>query len=119
MVYQATGAQNETEQAVLGVQSLHGIKQASDHVVTARSLTSTKDDTYVHRLTLHLLAGNKFYEGHAISIREKSLDLFLVVNTLCRSTFLHLYCTLQATRQLWLIGGSCNLQCTFFHNSCV
>ena len=115
MVYQTARTQDETIKTVGGIQTLHSIKQTGNHVVTARSLTTTKDNTHIHGLVALLFTGNELYERHSVGIGEESLDFFLVVNTLSGSTFYSFYCALQSTGQLGLIGCSCNLQCTFFH----
>ena len=40
------------------------------------------------------------------------------IKKVCWSTFFYFYRTLKRLRQLWLISGSCHLQCTFFHFVC-
>ena len=116
MVYQTARAEDETVEAVLGVQLLNLVEQTGDDVVTARSLTTAEDDTHVHLLRVGLGSGDELNEGHTVGVGEQLLDLFLVGYTLGGSTLLHFDSTLQSLRQLGLIGGSCNLQCTFFHN---
>ena len=116
MVYQTARTQDETEQTVLGVELLDLIEQTGNHVVTARSLTTRKDDTYVHLLVVSLGSGLELYDRHTIGVREQLLDLFLITNTLGSSTLLDLHSTLKSLRQLGLVSGSCHLQCTFFHN---
>ena len=83
--------------------------------MTAGSLATRKDDTHIHALALGLIAGHKLDEGHAIGVWEKFLDSLLVTYTLRGLTLLHLYGTLKAFGQLWLIGSPFSLQKTFFH----
>ena len=116
MVNQTARTQDETEQTVLGVQLLDLVEKTGNHVVSARSLTTRQDDTYVHLLSVGLCSRLKLYDRHTIGIREQFLNLFLVTNTLGSLTLLNFHSTLQSLRQLWLISGSCDLQCTFFHN---
>ena len=116
MVYQTARAENETIEAVFGIQTLNGIKQTGNHVVTTRSLTTRKDDTNVHLLGVGLGSGLKLYDRHTVGVGEQLLDFFLVTYTLCSVTFLYFYCTLKSLRQLRLVSGTSNLQCTFFHN---
>ena len=116
MLHQTARPHQETVNAVSGVELLHGVEEARNHVMTARSLASRQDDTNIHRFMLHILTGNKLHKGHSVGVGKETLNVLLIVYTLCRSTLLHLYCTLQSARQLRLIRGSCNLQCTFFHN---
>ena len=60
--------------------------------------------------------GLELYDRHTIGVREQLLDFLLVTDTLSGLTLLQFYCTLESLRQLRLISGSCQLQCTFFHN---
>ena len=47
MIYKTSRTENETEETVLGVETLDLVEQTSDHIVTARSLTTTEDNTYI------------------------------------------------------------------------
>ena len=48
MVYETTRAEDETVETVLRVEFLDLVEQTRNHVMTARSLTTTEDDTHVH-----------------------------------------------------------------------
>ena len=115
MVNQTARSHQETIEFAILIKRLYAIVKTADYVVTTRSLTTRKDDTYVDSLIVLALSRNELYYGHTISIGEKSLDFFLVTNALCSGTFHSLYSTLKSLRQLRLISCSCNLQCTFFH----
>ena len=116
MVYESAGTEDESEEAVFGIELLDLVEESRDDVVTAGSLTAAKNDTDVHLLSVGLVAGNEFNHGHAVGVGEELLDFFLIVYTLCRFTFLDFHCALKSLRQLGLIGSSCYLQSTFFHN---
>ena len=116
MVYQTARTQDETIKTVLGVQLLDLVEETGNHVVSARSLTTRENDTYVHLRVVSLCSRYKLYDRHTVGIREQLLDFFLITNTLSGLTFLNLYCSLKRLRQLRLISGSRHLQCTFFHN---
>ncbi len=117
MIDQTAGTQDEAKQAIGWIQLLDGIEKTCNHVVATRSLTTTQDDAHIHRLAGCLLSRNKLNEGHAVGIREQSLDFLLIVNTLGRSAFFHVYGAFQSCRQLRLVGCSCYLQCTFSHSN--
>ena len=72
--------------------------------MSARSLTTTENDTHIHALVLSLFTGFELYNGHTISVRKQLLDFFLIVNTLCRSSLLDLHSSLKCLRQLGLVG---------------
>ena len=116
MINQTARTQDETEETVLGVQLLDLIEKTGNHVVSARSLTTRQDDTNVHLLVVGLCSGLKLYDRHTVGVREQLLDLFLITNTLGSLTLFNFHSTLQRLRQLGLISGSRDLQCTFFHN---
>ena len=116
MVYQTTRTEDETIETVLRIQLLDLVEKTGNNVVTARSLTTAEDDTNIHLGMIGLSSWLELYDRHTVGVREQLLDFFLVANTLSGLTFLDFYCTLKSLRQLGLIGGSCNLQCTFFHN---
>ena len=115
MVYQTARTQDETIETILGVEFLDLVKETCYHVVTARSLTARKDDTYVHLLGVSLSSGLELYDRHTVGVREQLLDFLLVAHTLSCLTLLDLYSTLKSLWQLRLISSSCFLQCTFFH----
>ena len=47
MVNKTTRTEDETEETVLGVETLDLVEQTGDHIVTARSLTTAEDYTYI------------------------------------------------------------------------
>ena len=115
MVNQTTRAEDESEETVLGVELLDLVEETSDNIVTTRSLATAEDDTHVHFLGIGLCGRFKLYDRHTIGVGEQLLNLFLVAYALCGLTFLDFDCTLKSLRQLGLISGSRQLQCTFFH----
>ena len=115
MVNQTAGAHQETVQLAVGVQRLHTVIKATDYIVTARSLTTGKDDTHVDGFHLGSFAFLKCDNGHSVGVGEHSLDFILVSYTLSCGTFFGNHCTLQCFGQLGLIGSTGNLQCALFH----
>ena len=118
MIDKTARTEDKTEETVLWVQLLDLVEQTCNHIVTARSLTTRKDDTDVHLLIVSRGSRFKLDDRHTIGIGEQLLDGFLVTYTLGRLTFLDFHCSLKSLRQFRLIGSPCNLQCTFFH-TCV
>ena len=116
MIHQSARTQDETIETVLGVQLLDLVEKTGNYVVSARSLTTRQDDTNVHLLGVGLSSRLKLYDRHTIGIGEQLLNLFLITYTLGSLTLLDFHSTLKSLRQLGLISGSRNLQCTFFHN---
>ena len=115
VVYETARTHKETIKMVLGVQLLDTIEKTTDHIVSTRSLTTAEDNSHIHLCGIHHFSWFKLYERHSVGVGEEGFDFFLIVNALCRSTFLDFHCALKCLRQLRLIGCSCNLQCTFFH----
>ena len=94
MVNKSAWAEDETEEAVLGIKTLDLVEQTSDDVVTARSLTAAEDDTNVDFRVVLTLRGFKLNDRHSIGVREEFLNVFLIIYTLCGCTFLDFHCTL-------------------------
>ena len=116
MVYQTARTEDETVETVLRVKLLDLVEETCNHVMAARSLTAGKDNTHVHLRIVSLSSRLKLHDGHSISVGEQLFDLFLVAYTLGGLTLLDFHSTLKSLRQLRLVSGSCQLQCTFFHN---
>jgi hypothetical protein len=68
---------------------------------------------------ISLGSGLELYDRHTVGVGEQLLDVFLVAYTLGGLTLLNFHCTLESLGQLGLIGGSCHLQSTFFHNDLI
>ena len=94
MVYQTARTEDETIETVLGVEFLNLVEQTGNHVVTARSLTTTEDNTHVHLGGVGFGSRLKLHNRHTVSVGEQLLDFVLISYTLGRLTFLNLYCTL-------------------------
>ena len=116
MVYKTTRTEDKAIETVGWIELLQGVEQSGDDIMSTWSLTTTKDNAYIHLLRVGTITRNKLYERHAVGVREELLDLFLIVNTLSWFTLLHRNCALQGFWQFGLIRGSRNLQSTFFHN---
>ena len=116
MVNKTTRSQDEAVQTVLGIELLYLIEKARNDIVSARSLATAQDDTHVHLCGVGLCCWLELHDGHAVGVGEQLLNLFLVADTLRGLAFLDFYCTLKSLWQLGLIGGSCDLQRTLFHN---
>ena len=119
VINQSTRAKDKTIETILGIELLDGVKQASDDIMTARSLSARKNNAHVHLGRVSLITFHELNERHSVSVGEKLLDILLVVNTLCRSTLLHFYSSLKSLRQFWLVSRTSPLQCTFFHTKFV
>ena len=117
MLHQSARTQNETEETVLGVQLLDGVKQTGNHIVTTRSLTTRQDYTHIHLRCVGNITLFEFNEGHSVGVGEKLLDFLLVINTLSGFTLLHFDSSLKSFWQFWLISSTCRLQCTSFHHN--
>ena len=117
MIHQTARTQDEAVETVLGVQFLNSVEETGNHVVTAGSLTTRKDNTHVDLCSVGNVALLELDQRHTISVGEQLLDVLLIVNTLCRSALLHLHGSLKSLRQFRLIGSTSQLQCTFFHNT--
>ena len=115
MVNQTTRSHQETIQLAVRIERLHSVIKTTDNVVAARSLTTTKDDTYVEWLQSLLFASLKSNNWHTISIGEHGLNLILVTYTLGGCTLYSYYRTLQSLWKFGLIGSTSYLQCAFFH----
>ena len=109
MVYQTTGAQNETIQFAVLVQCFDTVEQTGNNIVSAGSLSTRQDDTYVDGRHIDSFAFNELNQRHAVSVREQGFDSFLVSNWLCRFTFLYFYSAFQRFRKFGLISSSGNL----------
>ena len=72
MLYQAVGTAQETIQAAILVQRLDTVIETTDHVVAARSLATTEDDTHVKGLLGRhgRIVALKGQLGHAIGAGE-------------------------------------------------
>ena len=116
VVNQTARSHKETVELRVLVQRLNTVVETADDIVTARSLTTREDDTYVDGFLVLALSRNELNNRHSVSVGEQSLNLFLITYTLCGCALLNLYRTLKSFWQLWLISSPCNLQCTFFHN---
>ena len=115
MVNKTTRTHKETIELVLWIELLNCIEDTTDYVVSTRSLTTRKDDTYVHLLASSFLTRNELDKRHSVSVREHFLDFFLIAYTLCWLAFFYLNGTLKTLWQFWLISSSLSLQKTCFH----
>ena len=68
MVNQTTGAQDETIQFAISIESFDTIKQTGDYVVSARSLSTGKDNTYIHSRQFNSFSGFKLNQWHTVRI---------------------------------------------------
>ena len=80
MVYQTTGAQNETIQFAVLVQCFDTVEQTGNNIMSAGSLSTRQDDTYVDGRHIDSFAFNELNQRHAVSVREQGFDSFLVSN---------------------------------------
>ena len=118
MVNQAARTQNKAIQFAVFVQLLDTVENTGNHIVTARSLSTGKDNTHVHCGEVnHLIGSFKLNQRHSVRIGEQFLDFFLVSNRLSSCAFCSLNSSFQRFRKFGLIGSPCNLQCTFSHFS--
>ena len=115
MVNQSTGTQDKAIQLVVFVQCLDTIEQTRDYVMSARSLSSWKDNTYIHSGELDSFTFFEFNQRHSVSVREQFLDSFLIGYWLCSCAFNCFYWAFQRFRKFGLISSPGNLQCTFSH----
>ena len=115
MVNKTTRTHKEAIDLVLWVELLDSVEDTTDYVVSTRSLTTRKDDTYVHLLSYSLFTWNELDKRHSVGVREHFLDFFLIAYTLCWLAFFYLNGTLKTLWQFWLISSSLSLQKTFFH----
>jgi len=115
MVNQAARTQDETIQFAVLVQLLDTVEQTRYHIVTARSLTTRQDNTYLDSRIFNGISFNELNQRHTVCVREQSLDGFLISNRLGCFAFLCDNGAFQRLRKFWLISSSGNLQCTFCH----
>ena len=120
MVYQTTGAEDETIQFTVFVQLLDTVKNTGNHIVTTGSLTAGEDNAHIHSGEVSSLIGSfELNQRHSVSVREQFFDIFLIGNRLSSRTGHCFYSTFQPFRKFGLIGSPCNLQCTFSHFSSI
>ena len=114
MVYQTTGAKNETVQFAIFVQLFNTVKNTGYHIVTTGSLTTGKNYTHIHSREINGFIGIfKLNQRHPISIGKQFLDFFLIGNRLGSCAGHCFYSTCQPFRKFGLISSPCDLQCTF------
>ena len=70
MIYQTTRPHQEAIQAVFFVQLLQSIEQATNHIMSTRSLTSTEDNAYIHQLVFTFITWHKLNERHSVCMWE-------------------------------------------------
>src|SRR5574344_70202 len=75
MVNQSPWSHKETIEAILRIKLLNFIKQSTNNIMTTRSLTTTKNNTYIHSFLRGFFTWYELYQRHAISIRKQFLDV--------------------------------------------
>ena len=78
MVNETTRTEDETIELVSWVERLHTVEETRNHVVTARSLTTREDNTYVESRKFLSLTCLECNNRHSISVREQRLDFILI-----------------------------------------
>ena len=78
VINETTRTEDEAIELVSWVERLHAVEETRDNVVTARSLTARKDNTYVESREFLSLASLESNNRHTVCVREESLDFFLV-----------------------------------------
>ena len=78
VINETARTEDEAIELVSWVERLHAVEETRNHVVTARSLTARKDNTYVESREFLSLASLESNNRHSVCVREESLDFFLV-----------------------------------------
>ena len=83
-VFKARWTAQESEQLAVLVYALDAVENTSNYVVSARSLTTRKNNAYIQSLTGLCLGGFLHrYVWSTISVWKKCLDLFLIADRFC------------------------------------
>ena len=81
MVNETARTKDEAIKLVCWVELLDTVEKTRDHVVTARSLTTRKNYTYVYCSSSHLAFCRLELDiWHTVSVREEILYFFLICN---------------------------------------
>ena len=115
VVNQSARPHEESVQSIVWIEFFQLIEQTRNHIMSSRCLSTGENHTHIDGFRFRFVSRNEFHERHSVSIREKFLNIILIVYTLCRLSFFNLYCTLECFRQFGLIACSLLLQCTNFH----
>ena len=117
VVDETAGAHEEAVELGIGVLLFQTVVETANHVVTAGSLSSRKDDADVDGgIFLLLVGGFEANEGHTVGVGEEGFDFFLVINTLRGISLYDFHVAAQTGGEFGAVSRTSDLQCAFFHN---